>query len=78
VNTPERRVDVSSAAIDRRLRDVAQLHRLGLSLRRARYLGKVEGASKDGRVQVDADRAVVRAEDVAVDPGPPDERDGPR
>ncbi len=33
-------VDMSSRAIDRRLREVAQLYRLGLSISRARSLGR--------------------------------------
>ena len=38
-------VDMSPEAIDRRLRDLAQLYRLGCSLKEARRLGKV-GDSK--------------------------------
>ena len=36
---PEVRVDMSPAAVARRLAAMAQLHRLGLSLRGARHLG---------------------------------------
>lgn len=35
-------VDMSPEAIDRRLRDLAQIYRLGCSLKKARFLGKVE------------------------------------
>ena len=35
------KVDMSPAAIDRRLREVSELRRLGLSLARARRLGPV-------------------------------------
>ncbi len=35
--------DMSPEAIDRRMRTVSQLHRLGKELRHARYLGQVEG-----------------------------------
>ena len=44
-------VDMSSEAIDRRLRTVSQLRRLGLSIRKAKYIGTVkelrERAAKD-------------------------------
>ena len=39
--------DMSPEAIDRRLRTVSQLHRLGQELRRARYLGKAEEPKSD-------------------------------
>ena len=35
-----RQVDMSAEAIDQRLRDVAQLHRLGMSLRDVKLVGK--------------------------------------
>ena len=35
------RVDMSPAAIDRRLRELGQLYRLGMSLQKARKIGKV-------------------------------------
>ena len=35
------RVDMSPAAIDRRLRELGQLYRLGMSLQKAKKLGKV-------------------------------------
>jgi hypothetical protein len=38
--TPE--IDMSPAAVGRRLRDVAQLYRLGISLQNAQLLGGVE------------------------------------
>ncbi len=47
--------DMSPEAIDKRLRTVSQLHRLGKELRHARYLGKLKepeaastGRSPDG------------------------------
>jgi hypothetical protein len=47
-------VDMSSEAIDRRLRNVSQLHELGMAIRKARTkdLGRVEdfkSTSDDGR-----------------------------
>lgn len=43
-NTPNtsKKIDMSSAAIGRRLREVAQLYRLGMSLQKAKRLGKVK------------------------------------
>lgn len=35
-----RRIDMSSSAIDRRLREVASLYRLGLSIAAARRIGR--------------------------------------
>jgi len=35
------RVDMSPAAIDRRLRELGQLYRLGMSLQKAKKIGKV-------------------------------------
>jgi hypothetical protein len=46
-----RRVDTSPKAIDRRLRDLSELHELGLSLGKARRLGtlkEVRGATAPG------------------------------
>ncbi len=34
--------DMSPSAIDRRLRDLAQLYKLGMSIMRAKYVGPVE------------------------------------
>ena len=42
------RVDMSPGAIDRRLRDLAQLHRLGTSLRTGRWLGAVHDGEGQG------------------------------
>lgn len=36
------KVDMSPQAVDQRLRDVAQLYRLGVSLQNAKVLGSVE------------------------------------
>jgi hypothetical protein len=36
------RVDMSPEAIDRRLRELGQLYELGMSLQKARRIGKVE------------------------------------
>jgi hypothetical protein len=42
-------VDMSPDAIDRRLRDLAGLYRLGMSLKEAVYIGPVEeGQSNEG------------------------------
>jgi hypothetical protein len=38
----KRQVDMSSAAIDRRLRDLAELYKLGIELRDVRRVGKVK------------------------------------
>jgi hypothetical protein len=38
------KVDMSSEAIDRRLREVASLYRLGISIGNARRLGRVENS----------------------------------
>lgn len=38
-------IDMSPAAVDRRLRTVAQLYRLGMALRDVLWLGPVESAS---------------------------------
>jgi hypothetical protein len=45
------RVDMSSAAIDRRLRDVGELYRLGNELRGIRHVGKLdhEGQSQKAK-----------------------------
>lgn len=41
-NKPERtKVDMSPEAIDRRMRELAQLYRLGVEIRKARPLGKL-------------------------------------
>ena len=45
-----RRVDMSPEAIDRRLRDVGQLYRLGMALREARPLSETAVPSSGGRV----------------------------
>ena len=41
------KVDMSPAAIDRRIREVSELRRLCLSLARARRLGPVKSLRKD-------------------------------
>lgn len=41
-----REPDMSSTAIDQRLRDVAQLYKLGMSIERAKYIGPVEKVDK--------------------------------
>ena len=43
--TISRRIDMSPEAIDQRLRDVAQIYKLGMSLRDTRWLGPVNGQS---------------------------------
>jgi hypothetical protein len=40
------RVDMSPAAIDRRLRELGQLYELGMSLQRAKRIGKVGESPK--------------------------------
>ena len=42
----EIQVDMSPEAVDRRLRDLAQLYRLGLQISTARRLGKVKDLRK--------------------------------
>ena len=44
-----REPDMSSAAIDQRLRDVAQLYKLGMSIQRAKHIGPVEKIDKAER-----------------------------
>lgn len=39
-HVPTRQVDISDEAIDQRLRDLAQLYRLGMSLRDVKLVGK--------------------------------------
>ena len=39
-------VDMSRSAVDRRMRELGQLYRLGMSLRNCRVLGPVEIASE--------------------------------
>lgn len=46
-----RQVDMSAEAIDRRLRDLAQLYKLGMSLRDIKLVGK----ATDVRGEADAD-----------------------
>ena len=47
--TRERRVvDMSPEAIDRRLRTLSDLHRLGMSLKSVRWLGKVNDLRSNG------------------------------
>jgi hypothetical protein len=38
--------DMSPSAVDRRLRDLAQLYKLGMSIMRAKYVGPVEQTPK--------------------------------
>ena len=45
----ERKIDMSPEAIDRRLREVAQLYRLGVEIRSARRLGKITDRNKAAR-----------------------------
>ena len=42
-----REVDMSPAAIDRRLREVASLYRLGISIGKAKKLGRRRGEQRD-------------------------------
>jgi hypothetical protein len=44
-----REVDMSPEAIDRRLRELAQLYRLGVEIRDARRIGKVEDPRRNPR-----------------------------
>jgi hypothetical protein len=39
---PTKQIDMSAGAIDRRLRDLAQLHKLGMSVRDVKRIGKAE------------------------------------
>ena len=43
------RVDMSPPAIDRRLRELGQLYELGMSLQKARRIGKVAEAPRPER-----------------------------
>lgn len=40
------KIDMSPAAIDRRLRELGQLYELGMSLQKARRIGKVAAATQ--------------------------------
>jgi hypothetical protein len=44
MNDERQATDMSPEAIGRRLRDLGQLYRLGMSLRTAKYLGPVNGS----------------------------------
>ena len=44
----QREVDMSPAAIDRRLRDLQQLYKLGMSLKSARRVGKASELESSG------------------------------
>ena len=52
-HVPTRQVDMSAEAIDQRLRDLAQLYKLGMSLRDVKLVGKAADvrreAGGDGR-----------------------------
>ena len=52
-HAPTRQVDMSPKAIDQRLRDLAQLYKLGMSLRDVKLVGKAADlrreAAEDGR-----------------------------
>lgn len=50
------RVDMSPDAIDRRLRDTAQLYALGMALREARLLGPVEEVRRRNEKRFDSER----------------------
>ena len=56
-------VDMSPAAVGQRLRDVAQLYRLGVSLRNARVLGGVEELRLSIARQRNEDNALGRGSD---------------
>jgi hypothetical protein len=43
---PKNPIDMSSTAIDRRLREVSQLYQLGMMLKTAQRIGKVNGQPK--------------------------------
>ncbi len=51
-HVPTRQVDMSAEAIDQRLRDLAQLYKLGMSLRDVKLVGKAvdlrRKAAEDG------------------------------
>ena len=42
--------DMSPEAIDQRLRDLAQIYKLGMSLRDAKWLGPIDAPVEDGPV----------------------------
>jgi hypothetical protein len=49
-------VDMSEEAIDRRLRELGQLYRLGMELRGARWLGTVEELARDAAAHPEDER----------------------
>jgi hypothetical protein len=51
-NKPTSGVDMSPQAIDRRLRELGQLYKLGMSLQKARRIGKVGEAEAPRKEEV--------------------------
>lgn len=49
-NPDPKHPDMSPEAIDQRLRDLAQIYKLGMSLRDAKWLGPIEASPEDDRV----------------------------
>ncbi len=47
--TDAKHPDMSPAAIDKRLRDLAQIYKLGMSLRNATWVGPVNPSSEDSQ-----------------------------
>lgn len=46
-----KQVDMSPAAVDRRLRDLAQLYKLGMSIKRAKPIGPVVDPTTEKKTQ---------------------------
>lgn len=68
--TPE--IDMSPAAVGRRLRDVAQLHRLGISLQNAQLLGGVEEILRPSPPQESSDNLPSRSASALSQPATPE------
>jgi len=50
-----RRVDISPDVVARRLRELSALHRLGMSLKRARWIGKVQDIRRQEALEAQRD-----------------------
>ena len=70
---PPRKVDMSPEAIDLRLREVAQLHQLGILLGTAKRLGTVAEVRERERLEAEADN-----EEHLTTTNTPVEEDSPR
>ena len=50
-----RRVDIPPDVVARRLRELSALHRLGMSLKRARWIGKVQDIRRQEALEAQRD-----------------------